>query len=374
MPPRSAVAPAGERARLYREAEGLIERYRARLSPDDLTADDELVRQRAAIMAQIQAVGAAGGDEGGSDAAESIAAVERMIELNRELVAVLQVERARVRRHLADIGESRRALGSYQGSRALSPAFCDRLGSVIALGAERSGRDVVELAEDEGHLIEARLLDARKTEGVETMEPPRRLAAGGVEEPEQLAQHRRHLRLIPPPAALDPVAVQAEQAVAPRPACLRAVCGTPRAGLRALRRPALMAFVLRLPRGSCRPRSTSAPSSPRRTCSARLSCCRFVSAPRRRGPASPAALDPLAGEAVPSRPTEQRSSFPAWQRCGPDLAYDQLPAGESVGQARHRPVGARTRPSPGPRPGRARPATSATRRRGTGPPPPRTRG
>ena len=95
MPPRRAAATAADRARLYREAEELIERYRARLSPDDLTADDELVRQRAAIMAQIQAVGAAGGDERGSDAAESITAVERMIELNRELVAVLQVERDR---------------------------------------------------------------------------------------------------------------------------------------------------------------------------------------------------------------------------------------------------------------------------------------
>jgi hypothetical protein len=128
MPPRSAVAPAAEQTRLYREAERLTERFRARLSPDDLTAVDDFVRQRAAILAQIETLGGAGGDEAGRDATESIAAVERMIELNRELVAVLEAEKTRVRRHLAEIGESRRALGSYQGPRALSPAFCDRLG------------------------------------------------------------------------------------------------------------------------------------------------------------------------------------------------------------------------------------------------------
>jgi hypothetical protein len=42
--------------------------------------------------------------------------------------------------------------------------------------AEGTGRDVVQLAEDEGHLVEALLVDARKTERIEAMERPRRLA------------------------------------------------------------------------------------------------------------------------------------------------------------------------------------------------------
>jgi hypothetical protein len=119
MPPRSVEA--GERARLYRDAERLTERLRAPLSPDDLTEVDALVRQRAAILAQIQALGAAGRN----DVGESIAAVERMLELNHELVAVLEAEKTRVRRHLATIGESRHAIGSYHGPKALSPVFCD---------------------------------------------------------------------------------------------------------------------------------------------------------------------------------------------------------------------------------------------------------
>ena len=51
-----------------------------------------------------------------------------MIELNRELIAVVEAEKAGVRRDLAEIAESRRVLGSYQGPKEESPAFCDRLG------------------------------------------------------------------------------------------------------------------------------------------------------------------------------------------------------------------------------------------------------
>ena len=56
------------------------------------------------------------------------AAIERMIQLNRELVAVVEAEKAGVRRDLADITESRRVLESYQGPKEEPPAFCDRLG------------------------------------------------------------------------------------------------------------------------------------------------------------------------------------------------------------------------------------------------------
>ena len=117
------MTPAGEQARLYREAERLTEQFRARPSPDDLAAADEIVQRHAAVLAQIQALGEAGGD-----ATESTAAIERMIELNRELVAVVEAEKAGVRRDLAEITESRRVLGSYQGPKEESPAFCDRLG------------------------------------------------------------------------------------------------------------------------------------------------------------------------------------------------------------------------------------------------------
>ena len=128
MAPPSAVTPAGEQARLYREAERLTEQFRARPSPDDLAAADVIVQRHAAVLAQIQALGEAGGDEAGGDAAESTAVIERVIELHRELVAVVEAEKAGVRRDLAEISESRRVLGSYQGPKEESPAFCDRLG------------------------------------------------------------------------------------------------------------------------------------------------------------------------------------------------------------------------------------------------------
>jgi hypothetical protein len=117
------LTPAGEQARLYREAEGLTEQFRARPSPDDLGAADEIVQRHAAVLEQIQAVG-----EAGADAAESSAAIERMLQLNRDLVAVVEAEKAGVRRDLAEITESRRVLGSYQVPKEESPAFCDRLG------------------------------------------------------------------------------------------------------------------------------------------------------------------------------------------------------------------------------------------------------
>jgi len=115
------VTPADEQAHLYREAERLTEQFRARPSPDDPAAADEIVQRHAAVLAQIQALDQAGGDA-------STAVIERVIALHRDLVAVVEAEKARVRSDLAEITETRRALGSYQGPKEQSPAFCDRLG------------------------------------------------------------------------------------------------------------------------------------------------------------------------------------------------------------------------------------------------------
>ena len=122
------MAPAGEQARLCREAERLTEQFRARPSPDDLAAADEIVQRHEAVLAQIQAVGEAGRDAAGGDVTEITAVIEHMLELNRELIAVVEAEKAGVRRDLAEISESRRVLGSYHGPNDVPPAFCDRLG------------------------------------------------------------------------------------------------------------------------------------------------------------------------------------------------------------------------------------------------------
>jgi hypothetical protein len=122
------MTPAGEQARLSREAERLTALFRARPSPDDLAAADEIVQRHGDVLAQIQAVGEAGRDAAGADAAERTATIEHVIELNRELIAVVEAEKAGVRRDLAEISETRRALGSYHGPNDMPPAFCDRLG------------------------------------------------------------------------------------------------------------------------------------------------------------------------------------------------------------------------------------------------------
>ena len=58
----SAMAPDGEQARLSREAERLSALFRARPSPDDLAAADEILQRHGAVLEQIQAVGEAGRD------------------------------------------------------------------------------------------------------------------------------------------------------------------------------------------------------------------------------------------------------------------------------------------------------------------------
>jgi hypothetical protein len=123
MPPRSATGRGAQRARLYQEAERLTERYRSRLSATDLDAGAAFVEQRAAILARIDALGAPSGDD--DQTGESIAAIERMIALNRELVTLLEAEKSRVRRQLAGTGAGRAALGSY-AIQPISPVFVDQ--------------------------------------------------------------------------------------------------------------------------------------------------------------------------------------------------------------------------------------------------------
>lgn len=123
MPPRSATGRGAQRARLYQEAERLTERYRTRLSTADLDAGAAFVERRAAILARIDALGAPSPDE--DHTGESLAAVERMIALNRELVTLLEAEKSRVRRQLAGMGTGRAALGSYS-VQPISPVFVDQ--------------------------------------------------------------------------------------------------------------------------------------------------------------------------------------------------------------------------------------------------------
>src|SRR5262245_22060808 len=136
--PPGAVSPALEvaatRADLYREAERLTEHFRARLAQDASADGQEFVRRRDAILERIEALGTPPPEAPGEAdqleryATESAAAVSRMIELNQELVAMIEAEKARVRRRLAELGRSRQSLASYQGPTPLSPSYYDQRG------------------------------------------------------------------------------------------------------------------------------------------------------------------------------------------------------------------------------------------------------
>jgi len=133
-PATAALGVAAKRADLYREAERLTERFRARLAQDANADGEEFVRRREAILERIEALGMPPADAPGDAdqleryATESAAAVSRMIELNNELVAMIEAEKTRVRHRLAEIGRSRQSLASYQGPMPLSPSYYDRRG------------------------------------------------------------------------------------------------------------------------------------------------------------------------------------------------------------------------------------------------------
>jgi hypothetical protein len=132
MSPRSRVTP--EQAWLYREAERLTEAFCARVREGDDARADLFVKKREEILQRIAEMGApVGADDGDVDDSdqycrESAAAIERMIELNRELVSLLQARMNDVRRQLADLSVRRRSLTPYRGPALITPAFVDRVG------------------------------------------------------------------------------------------------------------------------------------------------------------------------------------------------------------------------------------------------------
>jgi len=130
---RSAAAAAAEQARLYGEALRLTEEFCARVREGDESGGEAFSRVREAIFQRISAMGAAPepvpGEAGGIEAfwRRSTTAIERIMELDREVLILLEARKTQVGRELAEIGRGRGMLASYRASAAIGPAFLDRV-------------------------------------------------------------------------------------------------------------------------------------------------------------------------------------------------------------------------------------------------------
>jgi hypothetical protein len=124
--PRDAVPPE-EQAQLYGRALRLTEEFCARLRKGDDTGAEAFTREREALLQRI----GSGGDESLRHQEwrrKSVAAIERILALDREIVTLLEERKARLGRELLELGRGRRTLAAYRGPSALSPTFVDRMG------------------------------------------------------------------------------------------------------------------------------------------------------------------------------------------------------------------------------------------------------
>lgn len=131
--PRVA-APSEEQARLYDQALRLTEAFWARLRIGSDTGAEAFTREREALLQRVgfpDPMVAPDGDESLShheSRRKSVAAIERMLELDRELVRLLEERKARLALELRELIRGRRTLAAYRGPDALGPVFVDRMG------------------------------------------------------------------------------------------------------------------------------------------------------------------------------------------------------------------------------------------------------
>ena len=100
----------------------------------DDTSAEAFTREREAVLQQIgcpDPAVAPDGDEAlphQESRRACIAAIERILDRDREIVTLLEERKAGLGRELQELARGRRTLAAYRGPTALSPAFVDRLG------------------------------------------------------------------------------------------------------------------------------------------------------------------------------------------------------------------------------------------------------
>jgi len=133
---------AVEEARLFAEATRLTEAFHERLRAGDDSGSEAFVERRSEILARLAELdgpegdateGPFEGDPVDSDAVRScrrqgVESIQRLLELDREVTALLQARLAGLRTHLVALGQRRQALDGYRGRAPISPAYADRIG------------------------------------------------------------------------------------------------------------------------------------------------------------------------------------------------------------------------------------------------------
>jgi hypothetical protein len=131
--PRVA-APPEEQAQLYGQALRLTEEFCARLRKGDDTGAEAFTREREALLERIGEPDPAVALDGETflrhqqSRRKSVAAIERILELDREIVSLLEERKARLGGELLELVRGRRTLAAYRGPTAHSPAFMDQVG------------------------------------------------------------------------------------------------------------------------------------------------------------------------------------------------------------------------------------------------------
>jgi len=130
----SVPPPPEEQARLYGQALRLTQEFCARLRKGDDTGTEAFSCEREALLQRIGSPAMVIASDGGEpfrheeSRRKSVAAIERILELDREIVTLLEERKARLGHELLELARGRRTLAAYRGPTALSPAFVDRTG------------------------------------------------------------------------------------------------------------------------------------------------------------------------------------------------------------------------------------------------------
>jgi hypothetical protein len=128
------LGAAVEEARLFAEATRLTEAFHERLQAGDDSGSEAFVERRSEILARLAELdGPSEDDLADPDAVRScrrqgVESIQRLLELDREVTALLQARLAGLRTHLLALGQRRQALDGYRGRAPVSPAYADWIG------------------------------------------------------------------------------------------------------------------------------------------------------------------------------------------------------------------------------------------------------
>jgi len=133
MPPEVAVPSVDAHARLYGQILSVTEELCARLRAGDEASAERLSGERQALLARVTTLGSALRPATGffrhqDSRRESAAIIERILELDRQLLVLLAERKARIVGELKELGRGRRTLAAYRGPIAQTPHFVDRRG------------------------------------------------------------------------------------------------------------------------------------------------------------------------------------------------------------------------------------------------------